>query len=175
MSYEGIEIFNGVSLTAVELFDKYASLVKSRATKFSSVECELEDIIQEGNIGLIYAARKFDGSLSSFPTFARRCVDAAIIDYLRKNSKLSQIPQENLVEIDSFQIADSSSDPEAALFSKEEYLGIISKAKSLLSAKEFSVFSDMVLGFSRDEIATRNGMDAKSVNNAVQRIRSKFK
>ncbi len=175
MSYEGTEIFDGVSLTAVELFDKYASLVKSRAIKFLSDGCELEDIIQEGNIGLIYAARKFDGALSSFPTFARRCVDAAIIDYLRKNSKLSQIPKENLVEFDFVQIADSSSDPEVALFSKEEYLGIINKAKGILSTKEFAVFSDMILGFSRDEIASRNEMDAKSVNNAVQRIRSKFK
>ena len=170
-----VEMFDGNSFNAVELFAEYTALVKSRALKFLNVGCELEDLIQEGNIGLLYAARKYDGNRSSFSTFAYKCIDAAIIDYLRKNSKLSAVPSECLVDIDFVKVADESSDPEAVLFSKDEYNSIVEKANSVLSNRELAVFNDIILGYSYDEISVRNNMNSRAVNNAVQRIRTKLK
>ncbi len=162
-------------LSAVQIVTEYAPLVKSRALSFLSNGCELDDLIQEGNIGLLSASLRYNERLSSFATFARRCIDAAIIDYLRKSSKLSQIPEGMLVDINDVQIADSSPDPEHSVSVKEEYSEMLQKAKTELSKLEYSVFSDMLSGYSYDEIAFRNKINLKSVNNAIRRIRVKLK
>lgn len=162
-------------LSAVAILTEYAPLVKSRALKYLSNGCELDDLIQEGNIGLLFAYLRYNSGLSSFTTFARRCIDASIIDYLRKSSKISQIPDELLVDIGDVQVADSSPDPEYSLSVKDEYLKVVSKAHTVLSEMEFAVFSDLLHGYTYDEIAARHGLGLKSVNNAVQRIRVKLK
>ncbi len=153
----------------------YAPLVKSRAMLFVTDGCELEDLIQEGNIGLLSATFKYDDSLSAFSTFARRCIDSAIIDYLRKNSKLSVVPNGMLVDIDDFEIPDSSATPEYEVAVKDEYNEMVDKAKSVLSVFEYSVFSGLLRGDSHAEIAAQNGVELKAVRNAVQRIRAKLK
>ncbi len=163
------------SLSVVGIVTEYAPLVKSRALSFLTGGCELDDLIQEGNIGLLSAALRYNENLSSFATFARRCIDAAIIDYLRKSSKLSQIPSKMLVDINDVNIADSSPDPEHSVSVKEEYTEMLKKAKTELSKMEYSVFSDMLSGYSYDEIAYRNKINLKSVNNAIRRIRVKLR
>lgn len=161
--------------STVEILTEYAPLVKSRALKFLNNNCELDDLIQEGSIGLLSASRRYNGELSAFTTFARRCIDASIIDYLRKSSKLSQIPESMLVDISDVQIADLSVDPEHAVSVKDEYMLTLEKAGNSLSGIESVVFSELLHGFSIDEIAERNGMNVKSVNNAIWRIRTKLK
>ncbi len=163
------------SLSVVRIVTEYAPLVKSRALSFLTSGCELDDLIQEGNIGLLSAAMKYDECLSSFPTFARRCIDAAIIDYLRKSSKLSHIPEAMLVDIADVQVADTSPEPLHLVSVKDEYAFMLQKADLCLSRLEFAVFSDMLSGFSYDEISVRNGISLKSVNNAIRRIRVKLK
>lgn len=156
----------------------YAPLVKSRALFFMSEGVELEDLIQEGNIGLLSATYKFDESLSAFSTFARKCIDSAIIDYLRKNNRKSVIPTEKLVhpeDENGFDIPDSSPNPEHEILVKEEYNEILEKAKTKLSELEYSVFGGLVRGDSHAEIAAQNGVEIKAVRNAVQRIRAKLK
>lgn len=153
----------------------YAPLVKSRAMLFVNDSCELEDLIQEGNIGLLSAAFKYDESLSAFSTFARRCIDSAIIDYLRKNSKPSVIPQGMLVDIDDIDIPDNAASPEHEVAVKDEYNEMVNKAKSVLSGFEYSVFGGLVRGDSHAEIAAQIGVELKAVRNAVQRIRTKLK
>lgn len=162
-------------LSAVQIVTEYAPLVKSRALSFLTNGCELDDLIQEGNIGLLSAALRYNEGLASFATFARRCIDAAIIDYLRKSSKLSQIPSKMLVDINDVQIADSSPDLAHFVSVKEEYAQLLEKAESVLSKLEYAVFSDMLGGYSYDEIALRNKINLKSVNNAIRRIRQKLK
>lgn len=161
--------------STVEILTKYAPLVKSRALKLMTSSVELDDLIQEGNIGLLYASRRYNGDLSSFTTFARRCIDASIIDCLRRSSKLSHIPEGMLVDISDVQIADLSVDPEHAVSVKDEYMLTLEKAGNSLSGLEAVVFSDLLHGFSVDEIAERNGMNVKAVNNAIWRIRTKLK
>ena len=77
-------INNSDKLTPLSVLVDYAPLVKSRALLFLSSGCELEDLIQEGSIGLYSASLTYNCELSAFGTFARRCIDSAIIDYLRR-------------------------------------------------------------------------------------------
>ncbi len=161
--------------SVVTILSEYAPLVKSRALKYLNNYCELDDLIQEGNIGLLTAASKYISGLSSFTTFAQRCIDASIIDYLRRLNKLSQIPKDLLVDIGDVQVVDFSADPEQTLTVKDEYLKVVERARLVLSKGEFAVFSYILRGFSSKEIALRLETGLKSVNNTVGRIRAKLK
>ena len=172
---EGCLFYGNDSSYVISLLTKYAPLVKSRALSFLRYGCELEDLIQEGNIGLLSAATKYKSELSAFTTFAKKCIDSSIIDYLRKNHKISSIPNELLVDLNEIDVADNSQSPEYSVSVKEEYRNLLEKASSVLSKFEYSVFSDMISGFSLKEIALRNNCDAKVIHNAVQRIRAKLK
>ena len=172
-SFDSPVIANGYpSLVAV--LTKYAPLVKSRALSFLCYGCELDDLVQEGNIGLLTAVAKYNSGLSAFTTFARKCIDSAIIDYLRKHRKISGIPEGMLVDINGIEVADTSPDPEYSVYIKDEYRHMVDKAGTVLSGYEFAVFSDMLRGYSFKEIAVRNSCGIKSVRNAVQRIRAKL-
>ena len=93
-------------LSTVAVLTKYAPLVKSRAISFCVPGLELDDLIQEGNIGLLSATQSYDGRTSVFATFARKCIDSAIIDYLRRQRKVSTIPGELIVDIDGIEVED---------------------------------------------------------------------
>ncbi len=159
----------------VKVLSEYAPLVKSRASSFCFDGCELDDLIQEGNIGLILAYFKYNSELSSFSTFARKCIDSAIIDYLRKNNRLTSVPKKLLVDISEIEVADSAPSPEHYVFVSDEYNNLVTKAETTLSKFEFSVFSDIINGFSVAEIADKNEVAVKSIRNAVNRIRAKLK
>lgn len=166
---------NNEDLNPISVLVKFAPLVKLRALHFSSNENELEDLIQEGNIGLYNAISRFDGERSSFKTFATRCIDSAIIDYLRKSGKNSVIPAAMKVDIEGIDIADKTPGPEYTVSIKDEYSALVKKAKAELSSFEFSVFSSLLSGASKSQIAKEQKVDTKSINNAVFRIRAKLK
>lgn len=172
---ENIDFIDNESMSAVALFTKYSPLVKNRAMRFLVPDLELDDLIQEGNIGLLFAVRKYDSRVSAFATFARKCIDSAIIDYLRKLRKVSAVPGELLVDISDVEVADSGFDLLHLVSIKEEYQHFLLKAKETLSAFEHSVFLMMLRGYSPVEIAAMKSVDLKSVRNAVQRVRMKLK
>lgn len=166
---------SGDNVAVLSMLTKYAPLVKSRASYFLTSECELEDLIQEGNIGLLIASANYNSELSAFTTFARKCIDSAIIDYLRKTHKISSVPSELLVDISDIEVADSSQSLEHSVSLKDEYASLLKNADSVLSDFEHSVFSDMLCGLSFSEISQKHNCGIKSVHNAVQRIRAKLK
>ncbi len=166
---------NNEDLNPISVLVKYASLVKLRALHFSLNEDELEDLIQEGNIGLYNAIARFDNKRSSFKTFATRCIDSAIIDYLRKSGRASAVPESMKVDIENIDIADKTPGPEYTVSIKDEYSALVKKAKAELSDFEFSVFRGCIRGVSKAQIAKEQNVDVKSVNNAVFRIRAKLK
>lgn len=161
--------------SAVSVLKEYAPLVRSRACHFASSSNETEDLIQEGNIGLFSAYMNYDSSLSSFGTFAKRCIDAAMIDCLRKTHKLSSVPEDMKVDISGLEVADASPDPAHFVLVKDEYERYMVKARSVLSCLEYKVFSDMLRGYTAAETAKDNGISVKSVTNAISRIRAKLK
>ncbi len=175
LSKQNLENSVNNASAVVAILSDYAPLVKARALLFTSDICELEDLIQEGNIGLLSAASSYNNNLSAFSTFARRCIDASIIDYLRKNQKSSRVPQQLLVDINDFDIPDSSLNPEQTVAVKEEYSNMLSDAEVKLSGLEYSVFVGLLRGDSHAEIAEKNSVEIKAVRNAVQRIRAKLK
>lgn len=69
-----------------ELIESYTRLVVSVATKFRNYGLPMGDLIQEGNIGLMQAAERFDYKRElRFSTYATWWIRAAIQDYVLRN------------------------------------------------------------------------------------------
>lgn len=68
-------------------------LVVSIAKRFRNQGMDMEDMIQEGNLGLIHAARKFDPSMGNrFSTYATWWIRQAIMRAIANKSRTIRIP-----------------------------------------------------------------------------------
>ena len=80
-----------------ELVKKNLRFVVSVAKQYSTINNPLEDLINEGNIGLIIAANKFKPEMGfKFISYAVWWVRKVIIEYLNKNGRLVRIPANKL-------------------------------------------------------------------------------
>ncbi|MBU0799695.1 MAG: RNA polymerase factor sigma-32 [Alphaproteobacteria bacterium] len=69
-----------------ELVSAYARLVISMASRFRNYGLPMGDLIQEGNIGLMQAANRFDpGREVRFSTYAQWWIRSTIQDYILRN------------------------------------------------------------------------------------------
>lgn len=69
-----------------ELVQSYTRLVVAMAAKFRNYGLPMGDLIQEGNIGLMQAANRFDPEREvRFSTYAQWWIRAAIQDYVLRN------------------------------------------------------------------------------------------
>ena len=162
------------------LLQKYVPLVKTQAALFRSSGIECEDLVQEGMIGLASAIKAYNPSASSFSTFARVCINRAMIAAVRRNSHTRVIPKDLFIdslhsetEVD---LKGSDEDnPENLFFAHNDYLNFQQEARFKLSDMEYNVLCYHISGYSYKEISERLSLSAKSVDNAIQRIRCKLK
>lgn len=70
-----------------ELIEKNMGLVYYIINKHYPTYKNNEDVIQEGMVGLCYAAENYDETKSKFSTFASMCIRNNIRNYFKKNSK----------------------------------------------------------------------------------------
>ena len=162
------------------LLQKYIPLVKAQAALFKSSGIECEDLVQEGMIGLAAAIKSYDPSISSFSTFARLCINRAMIAAVRKNSHTRVIPKnlfiDSLHSETEVDLKGSNEDnPENLFFARNDYSNFKQEAKFKLSDMEYNVLCYHIGGYSYKEISERLSLSAKSVDNAIQRIRCKLK
>lgn len=94
---EEIELARGVKAGDELCFNRLVSanlrLVISIAKKFMNRGMDLEDLIQEGNLGLLQAAAKFDGSRGvRFSTYATWWIRQSITRALSNKARLIRVP-----------------------------------------------------------------------------------
>jgi len=178
---------NGLRDAEEQLVHRYTRVVRSIARPCFLAGGDGEDLIQEGMLGLINAIREFDPARSSFRTFASLCVQRRIYSAIRQaqgkkhallNRALS-FEQVGVGELGNSSLPDvffntAISDPETLVISREETQRMSSELESLLSGFERRVLSLYLNGQSYAEMAAALNRPAKSVDNAVQRIRRKL-
>ncbi|HCC06544.1 MAG TPA: RNA polymerase sporulation sigma factor SigH [Clostridiales bacterium] len=181
-------IYNEEKYAMDELIDRYKDFVKKKARVYFLVGADSDDIIQEGMIGLYKAIRDYKTEKqSSFKTFASMCIDRQMItavksatrnkhkflnNYISLNKLESDEDTEDISLIDI--LVKEGSNPEKLLLVKENIKNIQEKIKDNLSEFEKKILNMYLKGAKYIEIATELNVTVKSVDNCVQRIKTKL-
>lgn len=170
------------------LINKYENFVKTKAKSYFLIGADKEDIYQEGMIGLYKSIRDFNPEkLTSFKAFAELCVTRQIITAIKTATRQKHIPLNTYVSLNK-PIYDEESDrtlldvlaglkitdPEELIISKEEMTHIEKEMGRVLSDLEMEVLMSYLDGKSYQEIACDLDRQAKSIDNALQRVKRKL-
>lgn len=139
---------------------------------------EINDIMQEGFIGLDEAIKRFSQEdTATFYTFALLCIDRKIVNYLRKMTQSKNRILNDAVAIDDTveRVVRDNIDIELALISKNNREDLINKINECLTEFEREVFKMKIKGYTFDEIANTLNKDVKSIYNTFHRIKMKIK
>ena len=167
------------------LAERYLRLVRACARPLFLAGGDSEDLIQEGTFGLLSAIRKYspeDGT--SFKSFAEHCIRMRLLSAIKSASRLKHVPLNDGISLEELS-EDPGADiaalpesfrqnPEKLILAKESREELSAAFSRCLSRFEVKVLNLYLEGLSYREIADRLCKDAKSIDNAVQRIRRKL-
>lgn len=173
------------------MFEKYKPLIQTTANRMchycKNSGIDYNDLIQEGMLGLNLAINTFkDNKDTSFYTYAKTCIERKMISLIvgatrQKHRILNESLSFELSDefneqyINEKCLEDNSYNPENILFESNNEEELVLKIKKVLTDFEFQVFELKRNGFNYKEISEILDKDLKSIDNALQRIRSKIK
>lgn len=173
---------------AVEyLLKKYGYLVKREVRTVYLIGAEMDDLSQEGMIGLFKAMRDYQPEKeTSFATFAGVCIRRQIQNAITNSNRKKHVPLNSYVSLymnseedDNFMLEERlvtsrEEDPEKLLIAKEQQKDRNERIRKELSKLEKQVLTLYLQGMSYEAIAEHLGKTEKAVDNALQRIRGKL-
>ena len=173
------------------LINKYKNLVRGKAKTLYLLGGDREDLIQEGMIGLFIAVRDFDKSKNaSFSTFANLVCERRMYNAIKASQAGKNIPLNTYISLyagneageDAEDIklinnlrASSLLEPEGFVVDKENTLFLLEKLSESLSKLEEEVLDQYLSGKDYLEIAEVLERSPKSIDNALARIKTKFR
>ena len=176
---------NGDREAEEALAERYLRLVRVCARPLFLAGGDSEDLIQEGTFGLLSAIRNFiPTDNTSFRTYAEHCIRMRLFYAVKSASRLKHFPLNDGISLEQLS-EDSGADlsafpvgflrnPEDLVLARESKEELDAAFSRCLSRFEIKVLDLYLEGLSYREIAQRLSRDAKSVDNAVQRIRRKL-
>ena len=189
--YELVSLAQELNEDAINLLHKkYTPLINKKCRKYikylQGKGLELSDLIQECTIGFEEAIKSFNSNDDvSFYTFANLCVDRQLMSELTRQNRIKYkllneaVPLETIAEEDDHNlidfIKDNSANPELGLLLNEEVKELYANISDELTDLEECVFKLKIQGFGYKEIADILDKDEKSIDNAIQRIKTKIK
>ena len=170
------------------LISKYENFVKAKAKSYFLIGADKEDIYQEGMIGLYKAIRDFKSDrLTSVKAFAELCITRQIITAIKTATRQKHIPLNTYISLNKPIYEEESdrtlidvlsglkiTDPEELIIGKEQLKHIEGEMAKVLSDLEMEVLQSYLDGKSYQEIACDLDRQAKSIDNALQRVKRKL-
>jgi len=170
------------------LLHRYRPVARSKARSYFLAGADADDVEQEGMIGLYKAVRDYRPERSpGFGAFAEMCVTRQVISAVRGANRLKHGPMDLYASIgaapgsedDDRSVEDvlddhRAPDPAEVVCQREGLAAMRGAMRDLLSGLEVEVLALHVEGRSHREIGESLGRQAKSVDNALQRIRQKL-
>lgn len=169
------------------IMDKYKYLVRKRANAMYLIGGDTDDLIQEGMIGLFKAIRDYkEEKDASFYHFADICIARQIYSAVEASRRKKHQPLNSYISLNSEAGAEGNDsfldllesfengNPEQLLIDRENVTAIRKKAKATLSKMEWEVLEYHLQGLNYRQIAECMEKEAKSIDNALQRIRGKL-
>lgn len=187
---EIIELIQQKDHDAMEfLLEKYKNVVRKKANTLFLIGGDKDDLIQEGMIGLYKAIRDYKPSANtSFYSFAELCISRQIYTAIKQSNRKKNNPLNDYVSFDTPAFGENSPyevsildiffannrNPEELVIDKESTSMIQYELERRLSSLEQDVFRLYFSGKNYQEIAKELDREPKSVDNAIQRIKSKL-
>ena len=147
-------------------------IIRSVVQSFESLGVDAEDLEQEASMGLLAAVRSYrtDGG-AAFTTYATACIRNRLTSVARQQGK--RIRSEQSIE-DNGELPDEDSDPALRMLEQESLIQLREQLRQRLTELEYAVLLARLSDLSYEEIAARLGVNKKTVDNAVQRLRRKM-
>jgi len=167
-----------------ELLNRYYRIILYKVANVKACGMDADDLMQEASLGLYNAVRSFSPrEEASFRTYAGVCIDNRLRSAVRNSARDKNKPLTHYMELsdyykqeDAFSAAEAGADPESTVLIDESVAELRQRLRTLLSEKEYQVFTQYHLNdCSYEDIAKSLDMDAKAVDNALQRVRRKLK
>ena len=167
---------------------RYYGFVRLKASSYFLAGGDSEDLIQEGLVGLYKAVRDYRTDReSSFRNFAELCITRQIITAVKTASRNKHTPLNRYVSFSATPTGTSDSeatldeilpgptahDPVNQAISSEELRALIACLSTVLSELESRVLGLYLDGHSYQDIGEKLGCEAKTVDNALQRVKRK--
>jgi RNA polymerase sporulation-specific sigma factor len=172
---------SGDDKAAELLLEKYTALVKIRARALYLAGGDRDDLLQEGMIGLFKAVQTYrQDQGASFQTYASVCVSRQMYKAVESSARQKHRPLNDSVSIDTIgeQQVDRgmgiAQNPEVIVLGRESEDDLFATIRTALSAYEQEVLNLYLQGMDYHRIAKELGRPEKSVDNALQRIRTKL-
>lgn len=167
------------------LFGRYKEMVKGKANLYFMVGADKDDLNQEGMIGLFKAIRSYNPNRGAqFKTYADHCVNNQIQSAVQRAARKKHEPLNTSVSIhEKFQGESSIEDlikdeqeatPEAAVLLEEQIDYIMQNETEIFSKLESQVWHLFLQGKDYVEISKSLGKSPKTIDNALQRMKTKI-
>jgi RNA polymerase sporulation-specific sigma factor len=167
---------------------RYYGFVRLKASSYFLAGGDHEDLVQEGLVGLYKAVRDFRSDReSSFRNFAELCIHRQIITAVKTASRNKHTPLNRYVSfattpagaadadttLDEMLPGSTVHDPVNQVISTEELRALVGCLSTVLSELESRVLALYLDGHSYEQVGERLGCEAKTVDNALQRVKRK--
>lgn len=163
----------GDRLAEETLVLRYQRMTRSCARPYFLAGGDSEDLFQEAMLGLLNAIREYDPQRdASFRAFAETCIRNRVRSAVTAAARGKHIPLNHSVPFEALMLGCEHS-PEELFISREAERERLTKLRRCLSPLERQILELYLQGFSYREIGSQVERSAKSVDNAVQRIRRK--
>ncbi len=165
-----------------KIIERYKGFVRLKANSYFLAGGEIEDLIQEGLIGLFKAVRDYRVEReASFRSFAELCVTRQIITAIKTAARNKHSPLNTYISFSHSRAGsgeqeatlaevlagDPVSDPMTQAISTEELRSLLDCLGTVLSDLEHRVLGMYLEGRSYEEIADIQGCTPKTVDNAL--------
>ena len=159
------------------LLAQYSPLIESCVGFYSggALEKYKEDFRQEAAVAFYNSILTYNLNQKNveFGLYAKICISNALNSQIRISKKFSiETLQDDFNVIEHF---NDSVDPSAKVLEQERIESLLKTIQNTLSDYEYKIWKLYLSGFSTPEIANKLDTDAKSVSNAIYRIRVKLK
>lgn len=169
---------NGDQDAFSKLAKKYEPLIESLVFKFydeNVVGLNKDDLRQEAVLKLYKSVLSFDTEQSEveFGLYAKICISNALVSQIRLYKQKIAEPLNEAMENGCG--ASEVQDPAERILEEERVTALYTLVRNNLSQYEYKVWSLYVSGKTAKDIGRIVGVDEKSVNNAIYRIRKKLR
>lgn len=168
---------NGDAKAFSALCEQYEPLIRAQTARplpFVYCDDDREELRQVALIAFYNAVCSYDLSVGGVELglYAKICINNALVSHLRHRS--AREPEFVSAEVLEAQ-QESGEDPAALVLEQEALLTLRNRIKRALSPYEHRVWSLYTAGYSAKQVGAALGKSARSVENAVYRIRAKLR